>query len=408
MSIVVRPKPNAGADQSICILNGTTGVTLTSNVTGSWSAKSGNAGSSIIATPNAQSTLVNNFSAAGDYNYINTNNGCTDTVKVTVTPVGSISNYVWKDQNNDGLQNEPASNGVNNITVELYKKDGNGAFNLYASTTTTNDVNGNPGYYNFGLCEDGVYKVKVPTVNPFTQTHLTTQNATAATDGNSDVDPADGFSPEVTIDTHGSGVAKDNNTIDAGYQICTKPIAGSDFNTCGGQLVAITGQSTTPALPTTDGNWSAGSGNPVGATIGTTILGVATIQFDSLSSGVYSFIYTVTGGCDDTLHITVNPKPSAGIDVSSVCGGQSQTVIGLPSNGIWSQLSSNASGATVGSTAKNVAIKTAPVVEKGVSVVYGTLEKGLELGVKGTKNVVGKVQNMSKKRSGKKRRKYIN
>jgi hypothetical protein len=63
---------------------------------------------------------------------------------------------------------------------------------------------------------------------------------------------------------------------------------------------------------------------------------------------------------------------------------------------------------TVGSTAKNVAIKTAPVVEKGVSVVYGTLEKGLELGVKGTKNVVGKVQNMSKKRSGKKRRKYIN
>ena len=354
MSITVRPKPNAGADQAICILNVATGVTLTSNVTGVWSAKTGNAGTESIATSNAQSTLVNNFSVVGNYNYINTNNGCTDTVMVTVTPAGSIGNYVWKDQNNDGLQNEPTANGVNGITVELYKKDGTGAFNLYASTTTANN-GGNPGYYNFGICEDGVYKVKVPIVNPFTQTHLTTQDATAATNGNSDVNPTDGFSPEVTIDTHSSGVAKDNNTIDAGYQICTKPIAGSDFNSCGGQLVAITGVSTTPALPTTDGNWTAVSSNPTGATLSSTVLGVSNVQFDVTASGVYSFIYAVTGGCDDTLNITVEAKPSAGADVSSICGGLTQTVVGSPAGGTWSAQIGNPSGATVGSTSNGVA-----------------------------------------------------
>jgi len=356
MSITVRPKPNAGDDQAVCILNVATGVTLTSNVTGVWTAKSGNAGTSNIVSPSNISTQVNNFSVVGDYNYINTNNGCTDTVKVTVTPAGSIGNYVWKDQNNDGLQNEPAANGVNGITVELYKKDGTGAFNYYATTTTANNVSGNPGYYNFGICEDGVYKIKVPTVNPFTQTHLTAQDGTANTDGNSDVNPADGFSPEITIDTHGSGVAKDNNTIDVGYQICTKPIAGSDFTSCGGQLVAITGVSTTPALPTTDGNWSALVSNPSGATLGSTILGVATVQFDSLASGVYSFIYTVTGGCDDTLNITVGAKPSAGSDLYEVCGGSILTVNGAPAGGTWSQASANAVGAHVGSTNNGAAI----------------------------------------------------
>ncbi len=372
MSITVRPKPNAGADQAVCILNVATGVTLTSNVTGVWTAKSGNAGTSNIISASTASTQVNNFSVIGDYNYINTNNGCTDTVKVTVTPAGSIGNYVWKDQNNDGLQNEPTSNGVNNITVELYKKDGNGAFNLYTSTITADNA-GNPGYYNFGICEDGVYKVKVPTVNPFTQTHLTAQDATANTDGNSDINPADGFSPEITIDTHGSGVAKDNNTIDAGYQICTKPIAGADFNTCGGQFITITGVSTTPALPTTDGNWSALGSNPSGAILSATNLGVATIQFDSLAAGIYKFVYTVTGGCDDTLNIAVGAKPAAGSDLYEICGGSIIPVTGLPIGGTWSQAPANASGATVGATSNGVSnISFANLISGTYTFIYTT------------------------------------
>ncbi|NDH07795.1 hypothetical protein EBX93_18090, partial [bacterium] len=239
--------------------------------------------------------------------------------------------------------------------MELYKKDGTGTFNYYATTTTANDGSGNPGYYNFGICEDGIYKIKVPTINPLTQTHLTAQTATANTDGNSDVNPVDGLSPEVTIDTYGSGLTKDNNTIDAGYQICTKPIAGTDFTTCGGQLVSITGVSTTPALPTTDGTWSAMSSNPTGATLGTTVLGVASVQFDSLATGTYNFIYTVTGGCDDTMNIVVYPKPSAGNDITEVCGGSILTITGAPVGGTYTQLATNASGAHLGTTTNGVA-----------------------------------------------------
>jgi len=58
---------------------------------------------------------------------------------------------------------------------------------------------------------------------------------------------------------------------------------------------------------------------------------------------------------------------------------------------------------TVGTTAKYVAVKSAPVVEKGVSKVYETMAMGFDLGVKGTKNVIGKVRNMSNKRRYKKR-----
>ena len=37
---------------------------------------------------------------------------------------------------------------------------------------------------------------------------------------------------------------------------------------------------------------------------------------------------------------------------------------------------------TVGKTAKRVAINTAPIVERGVSTVYGTLATGFDLGAK--------------------------
>ena len=41
----------------------------------------------------------------------------------------------------------------------------------------------------------------------------------------------------------------------------------------------------------------------------------------------------------------------------------------------------------VGTTAKNVAKASMPIVERGVSAVYGTMATGLDLGVKGVKSV---------------------
>ena len=51
----------------------------------------------------------------------------------------------------------------------------------------------------------------------------------------------------------------------------------------------------------------------------------------------------------------------------------------------------------IGSTAKGVAQKSKPYLEKGVSAVFGTLEKGFDLGVKGAKSLAKDVKNKSKK-----------
>ena len=55
----------------------------------------------------------------------------------------------------------------------------------------------------------------------------------------------------------------------------------------------------------------------------------------------------------------------------------------------------------IGNTAKDVAIKTVPIIEKGVSAVYGTMATGLDLGVKGAKIVARDVSKSKKKRNRK-------
>jgi hypothetical protein len=54
---------------------------------------------------------------------------------------------------------------------------------------------------------------------------------------------------------------------------------------------------------------------------------------------------------------------------------------------------------TVGNTAKVVAVKAAPIVEKGVSSVYDTMVTGFDLGVKG-------VNSLSSRRKRTKRRRH--
>jgi hypothetical protein len=53
---------------------------------------------------------------------------------------------------------------------------------------------------------------------------------------------------------------------------------------------------------------------------------------------------------------------------------------------------------TVGRTAKVVAVKTVPIVEKGVSNIYGALVTGFDMGVKGVKGVSKRMSKMSRKK----------
>lgn len=56
---------------------------------------------------------------------------------------------------------------------------------------------------------------------------------------------------------------------------------------------------------------------------------------------------------------------------------------------------------TVGSVAKGVVVKSSPIVENGVSTVYGTMSNGINLGVKGVKTVAKELNMNTKKRRSK-------
>lgn len=86
------------------------------------------------------------------------NGAAPSSVGVIVQPpaagTASYGNYVWYDTNQDGIQNEPAGNGINGVLVELLYDDGNGNVTVIGAQRTGNNpeagVNqGRPGYYLF-------------------------------------------------------------------------------------------------------------------------------------------------------------------------------------------------------------------------------------------------------------------
>ena len=59
----------------------------------------------------------------------------------------------------------------------------------------------------------------------------------------------------------------------------------------------------------------------------------------------------------------------------------------------------------VGETAKDVAKVSLPIVEKGVSAVYGTIATGFNLGIKGFKGVRSVANGMTKRKRSRRHRK---
>ena len=71
--------------------------------------------------------------------------------------LAALGNYVWEDNNGDGIQNEPAINGRNGITVTLFNAANPGT--PISTTLTAADPFGNPGYYTFTNLSPGDYIV---------------------------------------------------------------------------------------------------------------------------------------------------------------------------------------------------------------------------------------------------------
>ncbi len=77
------------------------------------------------------------------------------TIDAGIVNPASIGDYVWIDENNNGIQ-DPGEKGMNEVTVELYDEDGI----LLDTMDTVDDGLGNPGYYGFDNLIPGTYKVK--------------------------------------------------------------------------------------------------------------------------------------------------------------------------------------------------------------------------------------------------------
>lgn len=126
------------------------------------------------------------------------------TIDAGMVALASIGNYVWADNNGNGIQDD-GNTGINDVTVELYDNGGN----LVATTTTANDGGGNAGYYEFTGLTPGVdYEVKFnkPAGYKFTAPN---QGGDDTTD--SDADATTGRTSTINLNS-----GENNTTVDAG------------------------------------------------------------------------------------------------------------------------------------------------------------------------------------------------
>ncbi|MBK7957875.1 MAG: gliding motility-associated C-terminal domain-containing protein [Bacteroidetes bacterium] len=376
MNVIVTSKPSAGADQigQCGGQNATLAGTLPT--TGTWTAHAGNpAGASVGSTTTGIATVNFTNTASGIYSFIYTANGCADTMTITVSnkPIAGV------DQTGQCGGQNAITTGTFPTTGTWTAQTGNPAGATVGATSagiaTVNFANTSTGVYGFIYNANGCSDTMTIAVNnkpsagadqinqcggksaTLTGTLPTTGTWTAQA-GN----PAD-----ATVGVTSAGIANVNfaNTASGVYSFiytangCTdtmtitvtnKPIAGADqIGQCGGQNATLTG-----TFPT-NGTWTAQTGNPAGAAVGSTTAGIATVNFANTSTGVYSFIYTANG-CSDTMTMAVNNKPSAGADQINQCGGKSATLTGtLPTTGSWTAQAGNPAGASVGPTVGGIA-----------------------------------------------------
>ncbi len=128
------------------------------------------------------------------------------------SPKGSLGDFVWKDTNNNGIQDETTANGggVAGVQVELYK--------VGTTAAIAKDTTDATGKYLFTNLDAGQYYIKVLSATIpagctiSTKKDVTTGGGTEAND--SDVDPTTGQSGNYTIDPL-DPTKKDILTVDA-------------------------------------------------------------------------------------------------------------------------------------------------------------------------------------------------
>lgn len=135
--------------------------------------------------------------------------------------LASVGDYVWNDQNQDGIQNESSSDGVNGVRVNIYRS--NNTSTPYATTLTTNDLDGNPGFYLFEELPPGNYIIEgdiAPSVP------ITTRGST----GSSDPDDSDINTSTRRTETFNLSANEYDKTWDIGLQLAGVEICNNGID----------------------------------------------------------------------------------------------------------------------------------------------------------------------------------
>jgi PKD repeat protein len=367
-SIVINAKPNAGADQSVtCVTLPGGSATMAGSGTGTWTALVGNPGTATITSASSPTTTITNYSVAGTYKFVFSNNGCSDTAAVVVTakPNAGADQSVSCVTLPGGTATMTGSGS--GTWTPLFNNPGTSTITSTTSATTTITTFSVAGTYKYiftsGSCADTAsVTVTAAAVAGPSQTlncvSLPGGTATMAASGTG-AWTAQGGNPGIaTITTPSSATTTITGFSTAGtynfiwtsggctstttVTVTTKPNAGSD------QFVACfpTNSSATMAATGT-GTWTVIAGNPGTANITTPSSPTTTITGFS-AAGIYYFQWA-NGSCSDTAIVSVTTKPNAGPDQSVSCvvlpGGSA--TMAATGTGTWTALAGNPGTATI-------------------------------------------------------------
>jgi uncharacterized repeat protein (TIGR01451 family) len=257
--------------------------------------------------------------------------------------LASLGDYVWEDTNGNGINDEPASAGIDGVTVNL--KDENG--DVIATTVTTNG-----GFYEFTDLTPGTYSVQFLLPNGNIYTTLGALGADETND--SDADPAmNGMTDPVVLES-----GENNEDLDAGIQRTSNMVVEKVFISAVEQAdgsydvtyevnVINSGGIGTYSLidtPSFDDDVTILSGNYAGADAGAlNVVGATTLttnnEIAADGTETYTLVYSVT--------LDLTPASTDGGDNQfTECGQGGPNGIGTPGEGLYNmvQLDVNSDG----------------------------------------------------------------
>ncbi|MEI6179162.1 MAG: SdrD B-like domain-containing protein, partial [Chloroflexales bacterium] len=202
----------------------------------------------------------------------------------------AVGNYVWLDQNQNGLQDEATSAGINGVTVRLHRASDS---SVISTTVTADDLRGLPGYYVFeGLTPGEGYYVEFikPTGFDFTTVMTDTTVPTGTID--SDADTTTGytsiFTPTIRVydATRDAGLTQPANILRLGNLVWRDLNNNGRFDLAAGEY-GINGVRL-DLYRDTNGNNQADPGENIGTTTTASRLGQAGwYQFENLAADDY-------------------------------------------------------------------------------------------------------------------------